>query len=550
MRANTPSTPSEFIAAAQQAHQAGRLADAEAAYRQALDVDPRHPDALHLLGIVHFQTGRTDAAFDLVNAAIAAQPAIAAYRYTLGLGYQQLGRLPEALAAYREALRIDPSHYESHVNCAAVFESMKDPGSAIESMRRALALRPGDVRGSLFLAHLLETAMRHDEALEVLETAHAANPPNGRILTGIAAQHLTAQQFDRALAAAQEAVAADPNDPDCFGTLGTCLQAVGELEDAAAAFAESHRLRRSVAFPDEIVVCKSKLRHDAEQFDYLAGLGRGAEFAAHADTIRGVLDEMPAEIPDTRRVRISAAQTARLAPIFTRPLHIADAPLLTAGAINPELDADAITAAYRANEPGICHVDGLLRPEALESLRKYCLETTMWHDFYHSEGYIGAMRDDGFAAPLLLQIAEELREALPGIFRDFPVRQLWAFKYDSEIAGITTHADSAAVNVNFWITPDDANLAPDAGGLVVHKAECPLDWAFTDYNSTDLADINAFVEENSKGTVVVPHRQNRAVIFNSDLFHATDTIRFRPGYENRRINVTLLYGDRHLDTVS
>ena len=42
----------------------------------------------------------------------------------------------------------------------------------------------------------------------------------------------------------------------------------------------------------------------------------------------------------------------------------------------------------------------------------------------------------------------------------------------------------------------------------------------------------------------VPYRENRAVIFDSDLFHRTDTLRFKPGYENRRINVTMLFGRR------
>ena len=36
------------------------------------------------------------------------------------------------------------------------------------------------------------------------------------------------------------------------------------------------------------------------------------------------------------------------------------------------------------------------------------------------------------------------------------------------------HADAAAVNVNFWLTPDDANLDPDGGGLVVWDKEAPL----------------------------------------------------------------------------
>jgi hypothetical protein len=42
----------------------------------------------------------------------------------------------------------------------------------------------------------------------------------------------------------------------------------------------------------------------------------------------------------------------------------------------------------------------------------------------------------------------------------------------------------------------------------------------------------------------IAHRQNRAVIFNSNLVHETDTLHFRPGDENRRINITMLFGIR------
>jgi hypothetical protein len=44
--------------------------------------------------------------------------------------------------------------------------------------------------------------------------------------------------------------------------------------------------------------------------------------------------------------------------------------------------------------------------------------------------------------------------------------------------------------------------------------------------------------------VTIPYRANRAVIFDSDLFHETDRIEFRDGYKNRRINITMLYGRR------
>lgn len=43
----------------------------------------------------------------------------------------------------------------------------------------------------------------------------------------------------------------------------------------------------------------------------------------------------------------------------------------------------------------------------------------------------------------------------------------------------------------------------------------------------------------------IPYRANRAVVFNSDLFHETDQFTFKDEYESRRINITLLYGHRH-----
>ncbi|HEU0096990.1 MAG TPA: hypothetical protein VFQ52_11100, partial [Rhizomicrobium sp.] len=187
-------------------------------------------------------------------------------------------------------------------------------------------------------------------------------------------------------------------------------------------------------------------------------------------------------------------------------------------------------------------IDDLLTPQALQSLRHFCLQSTMWNAA-HDEGYLGAMPEHGFAPPLLAQIAEELPRRLPGIFGDHKLLHHWAFKYDSAMRGIKVHADFAAVNVNFWITPDSANLDPESGGLVVWDVGAPLDWTFERYNCSD-AEIRELLQRKGARATRIPYRANRAVIFDSDLFHETDVIRFRPGYENRRINVTLLYGRR------
>jgi hypothetical protein len=121
------------------------------------------------------------------------------------------------------------------------------------------------------------------------------------------------------------------------------------------------------------------------------------------------------------------------------------------------------------------------------------------------------------------------------------LRQFWGFKYDSGLQGIALHADFAAVNVNFWITPDEANLDADGGGLIVWDKPAPADWDFAKYNA-DAALARDFLTQNKAKAIKVPYRCNRAVIFDSSLFHETDKITFKDGYLNRRINLTLLYG--------
>jgi len=185
-----------------------------------------------------------------------------------------------------------------------------------------------------------------------------------------------------------------------------------------------------------------------------------------------------------------------------------------------------------------------LNEAALHAVRRFCREATIWKKDYEN-GYCGAFLGDGFASPLLFQIADELRLKFPRIFKHHRLTQAWAFKHDSARRGLNIHADAAAVNVNFWITEDEANLNPDTGGLVVYDKEAPADWNFREYNSDkNKPKILTWLKEAGAQAITIPYRANRAVVFNSDLFHETDDVTFRDDYVSRRINITLLYGYR------
>lgn len=212
--------------------------------------------------------------------------------------------------------------------------------------------------------------------------------------------------------------------------------------------------------------------------------------------------------------------------------------------LNPDLDVASIEAVFQSK--GVVVIDNVLSPTALERIRQLMLESTI---FFQTKmplkfgGYVGAYIDDGLHDRILLQLAFELYEKLPKIMKGHFLKYLWAYKYDSEYTGINLHADQAAVNVNLWLTPDDANLDPNSGGLVVFTAKPPADWDFARFN-TDTEEVHELLlKPTNYANVTVPHRQNRAVLFDSALFHQTDEYSFKKGYENRRINLTFLYGE-------
>jgi len=310
-----------------------------------------------------------------------------------------------------------------------------------------------------------------------------------------------------------------------------------------------------------------KLKCDAEQARYLAAHLSDAESAAFfRDVVAPAYEAVLENIPPLDRLsktgglyplRTESPAERALGTLYNRALHVTDAPEPRDGAgrplplLNARLDADAVEARWRGDDPshgtpGVVWVDDLLTPEALDAVRTIMLESTVFYQTKMPErfgGYVGAYLDDGLHDRLLLRLAFELHGALPGIMGDHPLKYLWCYKYDSQYTGINTHADQAAVNVNIWLAPDSANLDPHSGGLVVYTARPPDHWDFEDYNTSTERVVKELLEPTGFANVTVPHRQNRAVIFDSALFHHTDAFRFREGYENRRINLTLLYGD-------
>ena len=82
-----------------QHHGEGRLPQAESLYRQILQRDPNHVDALHMLGVLAGQVKHHDIAVSLIRQAIALQPNFPEAYINLGHVLWEAGKLDESIAA-------------------------------------------------------------------------------------------------------------------------------------------------------------------------------------------------------------------------------------------------------------------------------------------------------------------------------------------------------------------------------------------------------------------------------------------------------------------
>ena len=165
-----------------------------------------------------------------------------------------------------------------------------------------------------------------------------------------------------------------------------------------------------------------KQRHDAEQREYLAGLG------INADT----------------------------------GIHFAGGERLAGSAMNP-LNGAAADKTWKEKKPPVVVIDNLLTPEAMEGLREFCRGSTIWQRSYEG-GYLGAMAEQA-ASPAHSWPKSPMNCAahFAAFWRSTHCSMMWGFKYDSGLyPGIAIHADQAAVNVNFWITPMKRIATPKA----------------------------------------------------------------------------------------
>jgi tetratricopeptide (TPR) repeat protein len=239
-------TGSDDLAAALAHHQAGRLDQAEAHYRRALQQDRFNAAILHNLGLVLAARQDFAPAATLIGQAIALRGNVADFHSNLGNVLAALGRDAEAVASLERALKLNPRFADAAFNLAIVLAKLGRTAEAEASYRRAASLNPSFWPASLNLANLLEEQGRFAEARPLYEQAVVLAPDVAGVHYSFGrAVNRYGHNNDEAEAHYRRALALDPDYADAHVNLGLCLLLRGAFAEGWREWEWRHRTEDS-----------------------------------------------------------------------------------------------------------------------------------------------------------------------------------------------------------------------------------------------------------------------------------------------------------------
>jgi Flp pilus assembly protein TadD len=233
-----------FLRAGMASERTGNYAAAVESYDRGLQSEPDNVELLNAKGFALFQQGNSAAALDVLENAVAIDPAHWKAHNNLALAAVDRGEYELAEAHFRESLAIEaqPAIYN---DLGFVLERQGLTFEAIDMYRKSLELAPGLATANFNLGSAY--AREGDFAIaEAHFLAALASEPTAAAHTALGIALWEQNRREDAVSHLQAAVRLDPNNTKAYDQLGKMLLELGRTDEGREALARAKQLRNAL----------------------------------------------------------------------------------------------------------------------------------------------------------------------------------------------------------------------------------------------------------------------------------------------------------------
>lgn len=233
-----PSGPSlrKLLTEAVRQQQQGHHDEAERLYRAVLATHPQQPDALHYLGLLAHQNGRTALANGLLEQSLALSPDNPVFHYNAAAVLAGQSRWREAIPLYQRALELKSGDADAWHGLASALQALGHPEDAVACWQRGLAIRPQHIVSWMGLTDTYRSLGLTAEELEACETMQGLAPQDPVIATRMAESLIAAGSYERAARILEDVLSKTPNMASAYCLKGVLLTILGDFTGAGKQF--------------------------------------------------------------------------------------------------------------------------------------------------------------------------------------------------------------------------------------------------------------------------------------------------------------------------
>lgn len=157
----------------------GKLKEALACFKDAIQLDPTHVDAHYMLATTYQEINQHHESLKCYQKTIRLQPTHYAAWYNLGYLYQDLGSTPEyrekAIRCFRKATELEPKDVDSHINLGLSLKAAGRVSEAIVAYSKAIELDKSCICAYFNLGNLYSDMRNLDKAISSFKSGLEAN---------------------------------------------------------------------------------------------------------------------------------------------------------------------------------------------------------------------------------------------------------------------------------------------------------------------------------------------------------------------------------------
>jgi tetratricopeptide (TPR) repeat protein len=217
----------------------GKVSEAVAEYKKALELDPKYAAAHNNLGVALGAQGKVAEAIAEYRQAIHLDPKDAMAHNNLGVALKEQGRVAEAIAEYRQAIALDPKFALAHTNLGVALKEQGQLDDAIAEYRHAIALDPKDAMAHCNLGNALKAQGKVAEAIAEYRHAIDLDPKFALAHNNLGVALKEQGNLPEAMAECRHAIQLDPKFAMAHYNLGLALQAQGNVAEAITEYRQT-----------------------------------------------------------------------------------------------------------------------------------------------------------------------------------------------------------------------------------------------------------------------------------------------------------------------